>query len=104
MTNQDAPGTRHSDRAEDEGKPIEAPRLRHSGEETDRPASPALEGGPPLPEELTGRASGTSEDLTALFDNQSSTHLADGFRGGSADDAPQQDEEDGAGGTGSDSP
>ena len=60
--------------------------LRHQVEETDRPDSPQLEGGIPLPEELTGRASGTSEDLTALFENESKAHLADGFRGGSADD------------------
>jgi hypothetical protein len=60
--------------------------LRHQVEETDRPDTPQLEGGIPLPEELTGRASGTSEDLTALFDNESKAHLADGFRGGSADD------------------
>ena len=37
----------------------------------------------PLPEELTGRASGTDETLTALFGNDSAGHLADGFRGGS---------------------
>ncbi len=40
---------------------------RDHGEETSRPDAPQLEGGTPLPEELTGRASGTGEDLTALF-------------------------------------
>ncbi len=105
MTVRDTPSTQHPDGARGvEGKPTEEAGLRHPGEETDRPATPALEGGPPLPEELTGRASGTSEDLTALFDNRSSAHLADGFRGGSADDAPPQDQEDGSGETGSDSP
>jgi hypothetical protein len=69
--------------------------LRHSGEETDRPDTPELEGGPPVPEELTGRASGTSEDLTALFDNDSRAHLADGFRGGSADEPSPGDQADG---------
>lgn len=67
-------------------KESEVSTLRHQVEETDRPDTPQLEGGTPLPEELTGRASGTSEDLTALFDNESTAHLADGFRGGSADD------------------
>ena len=104
MTRRDSPRRRHSDGTGEEEMPIEAPGLRHPGEETDRPASPTLEGGPPLPEELTGRASGTSEGLTALFDNQSSTHLADGFRGGSADDVSPQEQEDGAGEAGSDSP
>jgi len=55
-------------------------------EETSRPETPELEGGIPLPEELTGRASGTSEDLTALFANDAADHMADGFRGGSNDD------------------
>jgi hypothetical protein len=54
--------------------------------ETSRPATPRLEGGTPLPEELTGRASGTGEDLTALFDNDTAGHFADGFRGGSNSD------------------
>ena len=51
--------------------------------ETSRPIVPELEGEMPLPEELTGRASGTDETLTALFGNDSAGHLADGFRGGS---------------------
>ncbi len=60
---------------------------RHGNvEETTRPDTPELEGGTPPPEELTGRASGTSEDLTALFENDSADHLADGFRGGSGGD------------------
>ncbi len=53
---------------------------------TRRRETPALEGREPLPEELTGRASGTTEDLATLFDNESGGHLADGFRGGSDDD------------------
>lgn len=63
--------------------------FHHSVAETSRPETPAIEGGLPLPEELTGRASGTGEDLTALFDNDSKQHLADGFRGGSDDDPPE---------------
>ena len=54
--------------------------------ETRRPETPELEGGTPLPEELTGRASGTSEDVTALFANDAADHFADEFRGGSNDD------------------
>ncbi|MES2124672.1 MAG: hypothetical protein V4503_08275 [Gemmatimonadota bacterium] len=53
---------------------------------TRRRETPALEGREPLPEELTGRASGTSEDLETLFENDSAGHLTDGFRGGSDDD------------------
>jgi hypothetical protein len=58
-------------------------KTRRQVEETSRPATPDLEGGTPLPEELTGRASGTGEDLTALFGNDAADHFADGFRGGS---------------------
>jgi len=60
--------------------------IRHRPAETTRPATPELEGGTPLPEELTGRASGTSEDLTTLFANDAADHFADGFAGGSNDD------------------
>jgi hypothetical protein len=58
----------------------------HADGGTRRPETPALEGRTPLPEELTGRASGTDDDLVALFDNASGDHLADGFRGGSEDE------------------
>ncbi|MES2306770.1 MAG: hypothetical protein V4558_14805 [Gemmatimonadota bacterium] len=54
---------------------------------TRREETPALEGREPLPEELTGRASGTDEDLATLFENESANHLRDGFRGGSDDDS-----------------
>ena len=47
----------------------------------------------PLPEELTGRASGTDEDLVALFDDVSDKHMTDGFRGGSDDEPPVDDDE-----------
>jgi hypothetical protein len=60
---------------------------RHADGTTRRPATPALEGRTPLPEELTGRASGTSEDLVALMGNASADHLADGFRGGTDDES-----------------
>ena len=69
---------------------------------TSRPDTPELEGGTPLPEELTGRATGTNEDVTALFASEDAAHLADGFRGGSDDDSGSDlsKEED----TGSDDP
>jgi hypothetical protein len=60
---------------------------------TTRPDVPALEGGTPLPEELTGRASATDESVTELFAEESAAHLADGFRGGSGDD-PESDATD----------
>ncbi len=44
--------------------------------------------GTPLPDELTGRASKTNDDLTTLFDNESEEHIKDGFRGGSDEDEP----------------
>ena len=59
--------------------------ISHADGSTRRPSTPALEGGIPLPEEITGRASGTTEDLVALFDNETDAHVRDGFRGGSAD-------------------
>lgn len=71
--------------------------LPHSVSETERPSTPVLEGGTPLPEELTGRASGTGEDLTALFKNESPAHLADGFRGGSEDEPVAESQADGSG-------
>jgi hypothetical protein len=38
------------------------------------------------PDEITGQATGTDENLSALFDSTSGNHLADGFKGGSDDD------------------
>ncbi|MBK7594754.1 MAG: hypothetical protein IPP98_04210 [Gemmatimonadetes bacterium] len=58
---------------------------------TTQPEYPALEGRDPLPEEITGRASGTRDDLVALFDSTDRDHLADGFRGGSEDDDAAED-------------
>ncbi len=40
----------------------------------------------PAPEELTGRASKTDEDLNSLFGNESVDHIEDGFKGGSGDE------------------
>jgi hypothetical protein len=42
----------------------------------------------PLPEEVTGKASGTNDDLVALFREDDGEHMADGFRGGSDDEEP----------------
>lgn len=87
----------HQDGKTARGKEAEGAGLSHAPAETDRSDSPGLEGGIPLPEELTGRASGTGEDLGALFDDQSAAHLADGFHGGSGDDPSPVDQADGAG-------
>jgi hypothetical protein len=59
----------------------------------DAPDGLDVDGITPLPEQLTGRASGTDEDLVALFDNDTDKHLADGFRGGSEDEPPVDDAE-----------
>ena len=67
----------------------------HADGGTNRPETPSLEGRIPLPEELTGRASGTSEDLVALFANQSRAHLTDGFRSGSEDEERTSTDTDG---------
>jgi len=66
-------------------KRLDAKPSRHADGATSRAETPELEGRIPLPEEITGRASGTGEDLIALFDDQSAAHVADGFRGGSGD-------------------
>lgn len=58
----------------------------HADGETTRPETPELEGRDPLPEELTGKASGTDDDLVTLFEDQEGAHIADGFRGGSEDE------------------
>lgn len=58
-----------------------------------RPEDIDVDGIRPLPEELTGRASGTDEDLVALFDDVSDKHMTDGFRGGSDDEPPVDDDE-----------
>jgi hypothetical protein len=58
----------------------------HSDGGTTRPETPELEGLMPLPEELTGKASATDEDLVKLFDDKESGHISDGFRGGSDDE------------------
>ena len=62
-------------------------------ENSDRNEQLDVEGSARLPEELTGRASGTDEDLVALFDNPTDKHMADGFRGGSEDEPPVDDDE-----------
>lgn len=53
---------------------------------TGGPTDPVSKGDRPLPQELTGRAAGTSEDLQSLFANSSDEHLTDGFRAGNGDD------------------
>lgn len=66
-------------------------RVTHADGATRRPESPTLEGRVPLPEEITGRASGTDEDLAELFDNPTGAHLTDGFRGGSDDESVREE-------------
>jgi hypothetical protein len=74
-------------KARDKQAKIDPLASSHADGSTRRPETPELEGRIPLPEELTGRASGTDDDLVALFDNTSVAHLTDGFRGGSDDEA-----------------
>jgi hypothetical protein len=62
----------------------------HADGETTRPETPVLEGRVPLPEELTGKASATDDDLVSLFEDQEGAHMNDGFRGGSEDEAPEK--------------
>jgi hypothetical protein len=80
------PGQRRTDQPQPKPPRSDEPAIVHVVAQTNRLDRPELEGEDPLPEELTGRASGTAEDLAALFDNDTPQHLADGFRGGSADD------------------
>jgi hypothetical protein len=54
-------------------------------EPTEESLPPELEA-IPVPEELTGRASKTEDDLEALFENEDQEHINDGFKGGSGDE------------------
>ena len=76
----------------DAREPNSTKRTEHSDGGTSRPETPELEGRTPLPEEVTGRASGTDDDLVVLFDEKNSEQLADGFRGGSEDEPLADDE------------
>jgi hypothetical protein len=67
-------------------KPRKNTSASHSPGETNRPETPELEGRMPLPEEVTGKASATDEDLVSLFNDKEGEHIADGFRGGSEDE------------------
>lgn len=76
-------------------KPAGPGRTKHAPGGINRPESPALEGIEPMPEELTGLASGSGADLESLFDSDTSAHLADGFRGDADEVAdPEVSEED----------
>lgn len=68
-------------------------RHQHADGTTGHPEYPELEGRTPLPEEITGRASGTNEDLVDLFVNTSDKHLADGFHDTSEDESRGDGEE-----------
>jgi hypothetical protein len=59
---------------------------QHADGGTTRAETPELEGRTPLPEEITGKASGTDEALEEMFDSDDDEHLTDGFRGGSEDE------------------
>ena len=50
------------------------------------PEDPDSRGDESQTRELTGRASGTGEDLASLFANGSDEHLRDGFRSANGDD------------------
>ncbi|HEY4101419.1 MAG TPA: hypothetical protein VGM20_11160 [Gemmatimonadales bacterium] len=52
-----------------------------------------LKDGKPLPKELTGRASETTDGLPELFADDDAEHFADGFHGGSNGD-PDSDVDD----------
>lgn len=67
-------------------KPRKEKPTSHADGGTTRPETPEFEGRTPLPQELTGKASGTDDDLVALFGDTSAEHVADGFRGGSEDE------------------
>lgn len=67
-------------------KSVTALPVAHADGGTLRAETPSLEGRVPLPEEITGRASATGEDLVELFENPTGAHLTDGFRGGSEDE------------------
>lgn len=69
-----------------EEKSVTAIPIAHADGGTRRAETPSLEGRVPLPEEITGRASATGEDLVELFEDETGAHLADGFRGGSEDE------------------
>lgn len=60
---------------------------QHADGGTSRTETPELEGRTPLPEEITGKASGTDNGLRELFGSDDDEHLADGFRGGSEDES-----------------
>ena len=95
MPEMDQRGHRSRDRDNARTEDDRAGRAGRIGSEggTSQPQSPTLEE-TPLPEELTGRASKTSEDLTALFENDTPEHLVDGFRGASGDDPDDVNVED----------
>jgi hypothetical protein len=50
-------------------------------------AEASIEDDVTLPDEITGQAAATDEDLTSLFRNASKSHFSDGFHGASGDDA-----------------
>ena len=81
------------DRRNDDGLPDQDFARLDPGEVSSRAEDLDVDRITPLPEEITGRASGTDEDLVALFENPTGKHMTDGFRGGSDDEPPVDDEE-----------
>ncbi len=57
--------------------------------------SDAIDDATALPDELTGRADATDEDLTALFRNNSGGHFSDGFAGSGDEDTDHVSQNDG---------
>ncbi|HEY4320861.1 MAG TPA: hypothetical protein VGM77_06715 [Gemmatimonadales bacterium] len=63
------------------------------GEDRRDPTTGSLESAEDLrgmAEELTGQADANSEDLTALFANDTAIHVTDGFRGGSDEEGLEE--------------
>lgn len=80
------PDNKQQDGARPEGDVGRDPRHTAEGHPRRLPDLEAIEDETAVPDELTGRADATSEDLTALFRNDSTGHFTDGFHGGSDDD------------------
>ncbi len=85
--------TKKTPHSADESRHIADPAVSDRNENDGLPRTPEdpdSRGDESQTRELTGRASGTGEDLSSLFANGSDEHLRDGFRSGNGDD-PESD-------------